>query len=157
MPKPEVVENRTYKDYFIYFILYELFGILLFEWAWSKTFRARKIDEARDSNFPAWRRLDTTKWSRLRFYPGAITILPLRLFSMILLAIVTYPLIRIIYFGVDLTKKIPENRQRFLQTWYVWVAQRFLDIFLIVTKDRKSNANFDYSYYLGPDYRKDLK
>lgn len=76
---------------------------------------------------------------------------------MILLAIVTYPPIRIIYFGVDLTKKIPENRQRFLQTWYVWVAQRFLDIFLIVTKDRKSNANFDYSYYLGPDYRKDLK
>lgn len=32
-----------------------------------------------------------------------------------------------------------------------------MDIFFIVTVDRNNNKNFDYSYYLGPTYRENLK
>ena len=142
---------------FIYILLNALTGVLLFEWAWSKTDRVRRIDEKRDSLFPAWRREDTHKWSRLRFYPGAVTILPLRFLCLLLLAMITYPVVRLIFIGVDITKKVPDSRRRLQQAWYAFVAQRFLDIFFIVTVDRKTNKNFDYSYYLGPNYREDLK
>jgi len=132
-------------------------GIILFEWAWSKTARVRHVDGARDSLFPGWRREDVKKWSRLRFYPGAVTILPLRFFCFLLIALITYPVIRLIFIGVDITKKVPENRRRIQQAWYKFVAQRVLDVFFIVTVQRNKNQNYDYSYYLGPDYRKDLK
>jgi len=142
---------------YTFILMNALTGILLFEWAWSKTDRVRIVDEKRDNLFPAWRREDTPKWSRLRFYPGAVSILPLRFFCMILLAIILYLVTRLIFIGVDITKKVPDSRRRIQQAWYAFVAFSCLNIFFIVTVDRKANKNFDYSHYLGPDYLKDLK
>ena len=82
-------------------------GVLLFEWAWFQTARLRQQNEARDSLFPAWRRDDVKKWSRLSFYPGAVTILPLRFFCFVLILLVFYPVTRLIFIGVDISKKVP--------------------------------------------------
>ena len=43
------------------------------------------VDEIRDSQFPAFRRLDASRWSRLKFYPGALFTLPARILLLILL------------------------------------------------------------------------
>ena len=77
-------------EIYTFILLNAITGIILFEWAWSKTDLARRIDEKRDSLFPAWRREDIHKWSRLRFYPGAVTILPLRFLCLLLLAVSSY-------------------------------------------------------------------
>lgn len=141
---------------FILILINGAIGILLFEWAWSKTALVRQIDEARDSLFPAWRREDTKKWSRLRFYPGAMTIMPLRFVLMLLVLIATYPVLRLIFIGKDIRKKVSDTRRRLQQAWYAFAARSLLNIFFIVTVDTYKNQNFDYSYYLGPDYRKEL-
>ena len=80
-------------EWYIYAIAaYMLTGLALFEWAWASVKTIRDVDEARDSQYPAFRRLDAPKWRKWKFYPGAITILPLRFVvgfgSVILLCII---------------------------------------------------------------------
>ena len=36
------------------------------------------MDEERDKMFPAFRRKDVQNWNKLMFYPGALTLLPIR-------------------------------------------------------------------------------
>jgi hypothetical protein len=52
----------------------------MFEWAWCKVKTLKKVDEERDGKYPAFRRWDAFKWKKWKFYFGAITFLPLRLF-----------------------------------------------------------------------------
>lgn len=59
-------------------------GILMIEYALSKMKRIMNIDEKRDSQFPYSRRLDAHKWSRWKFYPGAMFGLPIRFLILIL-------------------------------------------------------------------------
>lgn len=65
--------------WYVVLIAYMLSGIFMFEWAYKEMKVFREVDEARDSKYPAYRRLDVKKWRRWMFYPGAATILPLRL------------------------------------------------------------------------------
>ena len=79
-------------EWYIYAIaLYMLSGLALFEWAWASVKSIRDVNEERDSQFPAFRRLDAKKWNKFRFYLGAVTILPLRILiafgSLIILSI----------------------------------------------------------------------
>ena len=64
-----------------YFLIgaYMLFGLYLFEWAWAQTKAIREVDEARDSKYPAYRRVEAKNWSKWRFYFGAVTWLPARM------------------------------------------------------------------------------
>ena len=64
-----------YKPLWIYLIVQAVLGIILVEFALSRFKRFMEQDEARDANFPAFRRYDAPHWNRLMFYPGAITIL----------------------------------------------------------------------------------
>ena len=60
----------------------------MIEWAWYKTKRYRDGNEARDSKYPGYRRLDVHKWARWKFYPGALLILPARALLMCLDAVI---------------------------------------------------------------------
>jgi len=59
-------------------------GIIMIEYALSKMKRIMAIDEKRDSQFPFSRRLDAHKWSRWKFYPGAMFGLPIRFLILII-------------------------------------------------------------------------
>ena len=50
-------------------------GILIVEWILNKCSPILKINEERDSKYPAYRRHDTHLWTRWRLYPGAMTYL----------------------------------------------------------------------------------
>ena len=39
-----------------------LIGLLSFEWAWYSLKPVREVNEERDSQYPAFRRLDVRKW-----------------------------------------------------------------------------------------------
>ena len=53
-------------------------GFLSLEWAFHRLSRVRDGDEARDSQFPAFRRRDVKHWARWKFYPGAMLLMPTR-------------------------------------------------------------------------------
>lgn len=59
-------------------ILNVIVGTLIFNWAWKQIKPIREQDEARDSQFPPFRRTDLKKWSVVKFYLGAITLMPMR-------------------------------------------------------------------------------
>lgn len=59
-------------------------GILLVEFALMKTKAVRKVNEERDSKYPAFRRYDVHLWKRSRFYIGIIELLTFNFFSCIL-------------------------------------------------------------------------
>ena len=84
-------------------LLNAAFGAVIFEWAWHKGRRIREVDEKRDGLFPAFRRNDTQRWSKLKLYLGAVTILPLRVLAFLTLTIIVYPVVRIIFLGIDVT------------------------------------------------------
>lgn len=90
------MESTYYNDIFaktwfkvigIYLIVQAVLGIVGIEFAWYRTRRFRKQDRWRDENFPAFSRLDAQKWSRWKFYPGAILMMPTRAVLLILDAI----------------------------------------------------------------------
>lgn len=78
------ISRETGMTLMILFISQAIIGIIGIEYAWSRTKRFREIDEERDGKFPAFRRVDAKNWSRWKFYPGAMFLMPARL---ILLAI----------------------------------------------------------------------
>lgn len=63
---------------FIFFFSQAVIGIIGVEYAWSRMKRFREIDEERDSKYPAFRRVDAKNWSRWKFYPGAMLLMPTR-------------------------------------------------------------------------------
>lgn len=90
-----------------------LIGIALFEWAYYQTRRHRKVDEERDSLFPAWRRLDVKRWSRLKLYPCAITIMPVRLIWAAFSFIFLFLMAKICYRKNDSNKPLSCRRKFF--------------------------------------------
>ncbi len=86
-----------------------LLGLSLFEWSWTKSTRVRYALESRDSLFPAWRRKDVFQWSKLKMYPFALTIMPIRICLFLSLLVATYVGTRIIFWRTEITGKIPVN------------------------------------------------
>ena len=65
-----------------------ILGLIALEYAWCRLKRIREVDEDRDSQFPAFRRVDVKNWSKLKFYPGAMLTMPSRLAFLILHGII---------------------------------------------------------------------
>lgn len=86
------ITETTGHTLLIFFISQAIIGVIAIEYAWSRTKRFREIEEERDSKFPAFRRTDVKRWSRWKFYPGAMLFMPIRLiicfFDGVLLTIV---------------------------------------------------------------------
>lgn len=59
------------------FLINWLIGILLVEFSLYKTKVVRKVNEDRDSKYPAFRRVDVHKWKRPLLYIGAV-LLPIK-------------------------------------------------------------------------------
>lgn len=88
-----------------------LIGATLFEYVWSYLKIHRTQDEVRDSKFPAWRRNDSKNWSRWKFYPVAVTLMPLRVLGWFMSMVFMTFFSKIILWGVDLSKPIPLSRR----------------------------------------------
>ena len=56
-----------------------IIGLIGIEFAFYKFTRYMENDEARDSNFPAFRRYDAPHFRRWKFYPGALLFMPTRM------------------------------------------------------------------------------
>lgn len=81
-----------------------LLGLTLFEIAWAATKRHRTLDQERDKLFPSWRRNDAKNWNKLKLYPIALTIMPLKVFLHVLILILAFIAHKVIFFGSDLNK-----------------------------------------------------
>jgi 1-acyl-sn-glycerol-3-phosphate acyltransferase len=69
-----------------WFLISTALGFLLVEFAWMKTKVVRKVDEARDSKYPSFRRTDVHLWKKWRMYVAAPLIVPKILFCVVTLA-----------------------------------------------------------------------
>ena len=80
-----------------------ILGILLIEYALFKCRAVLKVDEARDSKYPAFRRYDVKEWKRWRLYLiGGPIVLP-RLLITILIALIFYIVLKalLVFNGVN--------------------------------------------------------
>ena len=56
-----------------------LIGTLVFNWAWKKLGPIIDSDETVDAKYSPFRRVDAKKWNKLKFFLGAITVMPIRI------------------------------------------------------------------------------
>ena len=68
----------AFNIFWVLLILNFLIGTYGFYFAWSKIKPIRQADEKRDSQFPPYRRTDIKNWSAVKFYLGAVTVMPFR-------------------------------------------------------------------------------
>ena len=139
----------------ILIILNALVGLALFEYAWKFTARHRIIDEERDKKFPAWRRNDAQKWNKLTLYLGAVTFLPLRIFGFLFSTALYVGALKILYFGHDFNKPIPPNKGRIGKILYQICS--VFNAFSMGMIMRVKRVDFDYSFWLGPNYKNEKK
>jgi len=126
-----------------------LVGILLFEWCYKATKPIREVDEARDSKYPAFRRYDAKKWSRWKFYPGAMTLLFFRLFMAIFNVIMCVVFTKLVCIGANLESGIPLTgcRRKAIRAIY-WFQARIAMLFFGY-RFKYKKVEVDYSEYLG--------
>lgn len=129
-----------------------LLGLLLIEFALFKTKSIRRVDEARDSKYPAFRRNDTQYWTRPRLYLAAPVVLP-RFFLALSSMAVAVGLIQVLLIGLPAGTRAAGFRlltMRFLTK----AAARWMLFFgggmITYTLER---PKADYSAYLGPDWK----
>lgn len=136
-------------------------GLLWFEYAWYSSRRMRTSTEELDSQFPAWRRHDAKKWSRLKMYPGAMTILLPRAFLCIFVIVFMAIFSRIALIGHDIDLPLSDYRRLIIH--FAWRRLMFVMITLSFWGWNKNDEykwddpRVDYSEYLGPNWKKELK
>lgn len=132
-----------------------ILGIIAIEYAFARNKRFMyDKDEERDEKFKAFRRLDTDRWYRFKFYPGAMFSMPSRLLLLILEGIITVIIAKIILCGHDYRKGPVTDgcRKRFIELYSgvygkIWMFLSGYCCPSIVEIDA------DYSEWLGPDYK----
>lgn len=133
---------------------YGLFGILVFEWVYSKIDR-RFTDgnEERDGKFPVFRRTDVQKWSRFSFYPGAFFFLPLRMALAILDLLMICLVLKVLTCGHDFSKGSMKNGLRKSLVTNVVKYNAYIWVLVCGHFTQFEKVDADYSEYLGPDYK----
>ena len=141
----------------IYLIVQAIIGLIGIEWALSKYQRFIEVDEARDCNFPAFRRVDSPKYARWKYYPGALLLMPTRFLLLILDAIFLVVLIRILSIGHDYKQgPMPDGCRKSTIKCMFYIACSFY-LWVCGMNTSITNVDNDYSYWLGPDYKKNYK
>lgn len=138
-------------------IVNALYGLLFFELAWRDTYRFRQVDEARDSLFPAFRRLDVKTWSRQkwRFYPGAMTLMPARALISLGSFALCCLILHFVMIGHDSKKPTTGLREKLRKTlFWFWNSIIPMAAFMSV---KYQTIHYDYSYYLGEGYEQTQK
>ena len=80
-------------------VINAVIGLIIFEWAWSKTYRFRNPIKELDDMFPAYKRHDALKWKKWYFYPGALTLLVPRMILLNLLFLTLVMWINLVMIG----------------------------------------------------------
>ena len=80
--------------YYILFGFYMILGLAMFEWAWASMKPFIQVNEARDSEYPAYRRYDVKNWKKWKFYFGAVTVMPMRFLLSIFFILLLYILVK---------------------------------------------------------------
>ena len=138
--------------FYLYLASHMIFGLVLFEWAWYNTQRVRQIDEERDSCYPAFRRLDAKHWSKNRHYFLAATLLPVRFYFGVNIALIG---------GILFSKVILAGyKERPIIGWRKWVVDvhsKYLNHLMHLCVNawivRIDLDDFDYSPWLGKGYK----
>jgi len=134
-------------------IAYVLFGVFLVEVAWSQMRTLREADEARDGKYPAYRRTDRPeKWSKWWFYPGAVTLLPIRLLLLVASALLSYVIIKLAVIGIKPGAPLKAWYRRALMTVVYWFLPKAVMLICGISNTRRK-VYFDYSEYLGTGYQ----
>lgn len=144
---------KNHKSLATFLVLNAVVGLAIFEYAYYVSRRLRDIDENRDSKFPAMRRTDIRKWHRCKFWPFAMTLLPLRIFLLIFLGVSIVTKSKILACGHDFNKG--PLKAGFLKVLlYKWIRLSAWSILIVcgLFINRKK-LKVDYSKYLGPDYK----
>ena len=140
-------------SYLVYgLIVNALLGIAIFEWAWSKTYRYRNPNKEINDRFPMYRRNDAPEWSRLKFYPGAMTVLIPRMVIGILWFISLTIWLNVLMIGHKYDTPITGLRKVFLRLAYkVHVTtQAWLSLWTHITYKQISPEEVGhYEEYLG--------
>jgi hypothetical protein len=125
------------------------------KYSWKKTQRIRDVNETRDAAFPAFRRTDAKNW-KLYWFVFWCWLAPLRLvngFFWLLSPMLWSWIVRI---GHDETQPLTGIRKSLMKCYFSTCCQGILlTHFIKVDYDYKDD--YDYSYYLGPDYKKTQK
>lgn len=80
-------------------------GLIAIEYAFSRLKRMQNDhDEKRDQYYHAFRRTDSKRWSRCKFYPGALFSIPVRIVILILQGILLLLMTKIVTIGHDFSK-----------------------------------------------------
>lgn len=153
MTTSTTADNYDWVHAIIWPVINALFGIVIFEWAWAVTKPIREIDEARDSKYPAFRRYDAHKWARWKFYPGAMTLLPLRMFLAFSNLLMCWVIALIFTIGSNIDNGKPLARWRKKTLFFIYWCQTALEGFYFSYRWTKRFQDFDYQEYLGKDYK----
>ena len=112
----------------------------------------RDGNEKRDQQYPAFRRQDVHRWRRWKFYPGALTIMPLRLILMVVIGIFAYLSVRIVTVCHNFEKApLMGCRARVVRGLTGFYARMLLMASCMRYTVKK--VEFDYTQYLGPGYK----
>ena len=136
----------------MYFVLQVLVGIAAAEYVFQVTKKYRENDEARDSQYPAYRLNDGHKWSRPKLYVGAAMFLLPRVLLLFLLTSSTC----FVIFLVTIVGN--PNVGTFRKTLIQSVLTAFCTFFLLIcgiSTSLKDHKFIDYSKYLGSWYQRD--
>jgi hypothetical protein len=129
-----------------------LLGILAIEFALKKTKAVRNVNEARDSQYPSFRRTDVKKWSRVRLYLAA-PLVPWRILACTISIVSLLVASKILFLMNKGEPQLSAGKFKFLK-YFTQYASRAIIFFApgiywlnIVRPD------IDYSIYLGPTWR----
>jgi len=128
------------------FLVNTILGIIFIEYALHKTKSVRKVDEARDSHFPAFRRWDAPMWKRPRLYLAA-PLVPFRFFTAIGLVAFHLPMTKLVLMlgnpGTPTSPLKPWQR-KFLKYLTIFVARAtlFFGAFLFYYKHERPRVDY---------------
>jgi hypothetical protein len=145
------MSSYTWVHAIIWPVINALLGVLVFEICWRVTKPIREIDEARDSKYPSFRRYDAVKWRRWKFYPGALTFLFPRMIIAFTNLVICWLLTLLLTLGADMEKPLTGCRAKVIRCLY-WSQAKLEGVFFMYRASYRK-MDFDYSFYLGKDYK----
>ena len=130
-----------------------IIGLVCFEWAWHQLQPVRHGKEEIHEKYFAFRRLDVSKWRKWRFQIGAATVMVPRLIGVLLIVLITAVITKVVTIGVTITEEMALTGWRCKVMSKVTHVASSLTLFCAGMTSRVKQVDYDYSFYLGKDYK----
>jgi hypothetical protein len=138
----------------IYLAVQAVIGIIAIEFAFKKCERFMQPDEERDAQVPHFRRLDAKNWTRWKFYPGAMFLMPTRLVLLMLDAAFLVLVCSVLSIGHSFKKgPMPDGCRKKMIQFFFYVCCSFY-LFVAGFTTSLKEVDVDYSHYLGANYKR---